>query len=846
MLPDHLRGATQQQAISALSRAAMFATTLQELARTACESVSAGLQIIGSELWMEQGGPGLLELIQSCQHAPDRSASGLRAEERDRLLAVMYGQEPWCGIVPCPDGSNRQVMCVMQPMRTHPHTKGVLAAYADASSQPDQDVLFFLGTICYIFSEGAERLNREQMLRQRYEFERNLTEIALRFINLHLSDLDGEIHRVLKMLCDYAGADRAFIYLRDTQEDVYFCTHEHCQPGVSSRREEFYRVEVKGLEWYWNHLRKERHFTATQSSLPETAIGERAILEAAGIKSICTVHMKREAELIGSLSLSCLTHEPEWTSDVISIMELAAEIIVNALDRKTREDSLRESESRNRALLESMPDLFFLMTADTTIVDYRAPDSGILYARPEEFLYRRMADVLPEEVSGVILTAVRDLQKTRRMQVVEYALPLPRGLKHFEARLSLASSNRIVVVVRDITDRKRQEDERRQMEMRVLHAQKLESLGVLAGGIAHDFNNLLMGILGNTSLALKSMPETARETLFVRQIETAALRAADLTKQLLAYSGKGRFVVEAVDLNFVVTEMSQLLETAVSKKARLQLNLHAELPGVEADATQIRQVVMNLITNASDAIGDKNGLVTVTTGVMQSDQNYLRTVFSDVELEAGRYVFLEVSDNGCGMDAETIKRVFEPFYSTKSTGRGLGLSAVQGIVRSHKGGIKVYSEPGKGTTFKIILPASDQTPISMPERPISEVPWRGEGLVLVADDEENIRAVVRMMLEEMGFQVICATDGREAVRIYELRHPEIRLVLLDMTMPEMNGEETFWRLRQINPGVRVILSSGYNEQDATSRFAGKGLAGFLQKPYQLHQLEERIRQVLRG
>lgn len=391
-------------------------------------------------------------------------------------------------------------------------------------------------------------------------------------------------------------------------------------------------------------------------------------------------------------------------------------------------------------------------------------------------------------------------------------------------------------------ERRNAENDRIDLERQILQTQKLESLGVLAGGIAHDFNNILMAILGHADLALDDLPPLSPARDSIGEIEKAARRAADLCRQMLAYSGRGRFVIERIDLSDLVDEMVHLLRTSITKKALLNLNIEKNLPPLMADATQMRQVLMNLVINASEAIGDRSGVITISTGAMDCTSDYLTETYLDENLAPGLYVWLEVSDTGCGMDRETQSRIFEPFFTTKFTGRGLGMAAVLGIVRGHKGALKVYSEPNKGTTFKVLFPVGEEAVLVTREPgEVDQAEWRGEGLLLLADDEETIRALGKRMLERLGFTVITAADGREAVEIYRERGDEIRAVLLDLTMPHMDGEEAFRALRQIDPGVRVVLSSGYTEHDIVSRFAGKGLAGFMPKPYTMQGLRERLR-----
>jgi PAS domain S-box-containing protein len=458
-----------------------------------------------------------------------------------------------------------------------------------------------------------------------------------------------------------------------------------------------------------------------------------------------------------------------------------------------------------------------------------------LYSESEE--YDRVARVLSvdEARDGIAFTETRWVRKSgSKVEVLLRTAPLLAG--DLSAGVTFTAS--------DISERKRAEAERQGLEARMQQTQKLESLGVLAGGIAHDFNNILMAILGHADLADNRLSPVspARENL--QEIERAARRAADLCRQMLAYSGKGRFVIRHFDINEVITEMEDMLRVSIAKEASLRLRLAKGLPSVDADVAQLRQVVMNLIINASEAIGDAGGVITVCTSTMNCDRLYLVGTFVDEHLPEGRYVCLEVGDDGVGMDELTRQRIFEPFYTTKFTGRGLGLSAVLGIVRGHKGAIKVYSESGKGTTIKVLFPASSDPAQPLEGDPPHEGEWRGNGTVLIADDEETVRKVSGQMLAHLGFRSILAADGQQALSSFLVHRDSLVCVIVDLTMPAMDGEETFREIHRIDPRIPVILSSGYNEQEAVQRFVGKGLAGFLQKPYQLSQLRRKLREVL--
>jgi PAS domain S-box-containing protein len=399
-------------------------------------------------------------------------------------------------------------------------------------------------------------------------------------------------------------------------------------------------------------------------------------------------------------------------------------------------------------------------------------------------------------------------------------------------------------IIRDISRQKQAEVDRMETERRMLQAQKLESLGVLAGGIAHDFNNLLTAMLGNASLARLELPDNSPTHHSLQQIEKAAVRAAELCKEMLAYSGRSQFMAARLDLSALVEDTTQLLQVSISKKCVLKLELHRPLPAILADPIQIRQIVMNLVINASDAIGERSGLIRVCTGLTRVDRQYLDETYLSPDLAPGDYVYLEINDNGCGMPPAVKARIFEPFFTTKFTGHGLGLAAVLGIVRTHRGTIKVYSEAGRGSTFKLLFPALEEnTPgPSPPADPAST--WRGTGLALVVDDEETVRAVAARTLESLGFTPLTAADGCEGVRIFREHAAAVRVVLLDLTMPHMDGEETFRELCRIDARVPVVLMSGFTEKDTIDRFAGKELAGFIQKPFDRKRLQAKLHAVL--
>ena len=573
-----------------------------------------------------------------------------------------------------------------------------------------------------------------------------------------------------------------------------------------------------------------------QEGLEKTTLGS-STTEAIEVEVTCKDGSKRIMEIFGA----------PMGNQILAVFH-------DLTERKRGEEALRESEKKYRSLyqefrgiLDAIPDGVSLISPDMKIVwTNDTPGISFMDKRPSEtigeFCYQarhgrsarcEKCIVYDCFVSGKPTSGESVTPEERIFEI--HAVPLYGDEGGVKA---------VIEVARDITARKRAEEEQAKLKEQMQEVQKLESLGVLAGGIAHDFNNLLMAILGNADLALLALSPASPARPNVEEITRASMRAADLCRQMLAYSGKGRFVVERYDLSEIVREMAQILEVSVSKKASLRYSFAADLPAVEIDATQMRQVIMNLITNASEALGDKSGLIFVSTGVMDCDRGYLAESYLDDKLPEGKYVYLEVTDTGVGMDEETRRRIFDPFFTTKFTGRGLGLAAVLGIVRGHHGAIKVYSEVGRGTTFKVLLPAKQWAPGEQGSREAQTVqPLPGGGTILLVDDDPEVRDVGTQMLERLGFQILTAAHGPEGLKVFQECGDKIDCVILDLTMPEMGGEEVLRELRRLRPDVRVILSSGYNEQEVTQRFAGKGLAGFIQKPYRLANLHEILNQV---
>jgi len=395
----------------------------------------------------------------------------------------------------------------------------------------------------------------------------------------------------------------------------------------------------------------------------------------------------------------------------------------------------------------------------------------------------------------------------------------------------------------DLTERAQAERERHDLERKLLDMQKLESLGVLAGGIAHDFNNLLTAILGNAQLAKLQMLRSSPVHQHLMEIERTSLQAADLCKQMLAYSGQGKVETRLLDLNRMIRDMSQLLRISVAKKVSLSFDLAHTLPLIQGDASQIRQVLVNLIINASEAITDKEGSIWVSTGVVHGAKHLFEGITVTGRPRERDYVFVSIADTGCGMDEETRARIFDPFFTTKFTGRGLGLAAVLGIMRSHDGTLELTTSVGEGTTFTLLFPKAEIMDHSFREEEPTAVPcWSGEGLAMVVDDEESVRTLMARMLESFQFRVLEAVDGRDAVEKFTASPGEVSVILLDVTMPVMSGLEAFDHIRAIRPDVPVLFMSGYmSDGELRNR---DGATDFIQKPFKLDEFQAKLRILL--
>ncbi|MBI2425727.1 MAG: response regulator [Candidatus Hydrogenedentes bacterium] len=540
------------------------------------------------------------------------------------------------------------------------------------------------------------------------------------------------------------------------------------------------------------------------------------------------------------------------------LVNLIASLHEEIHERECASAALGESEQKYRLLAENVKDVVYLLDLDLqveycshSILDLAGYTAEELLALPLQTLFTQETfRAIQETYTQEMALEARGEGAGEGQRLIEFELICKSGVpKWIESGVVLlrdasGKPRKILGVSRDITDRKNAEAEHALIQIQMQEMQKLESLGLLAGGIAHDFNNLLMGIVGNADLALERTRGDEEQQACLEEIVASSQRASELCGQLLAYSGRGKFLVQAVDLSVLLQEMVSLLSLSVGKGVSLIYDFEAHLPPVEADVTRLRQAIMNLIINASDAIGPATGTIRLVTRMALLDDPLRCRINGGDTMPGGAYVCLQVHDTGCGMEEESRSRIFDPFYTTKQTGHGLGLAALLGFVRSHGGGIQVESQKGTGTVMSLWLPPSDKPVDSLQSVPQAADASAITGLILLVDDEEPILRLASKALSRRGFEVLTASSGSEAISIYATEHSRIHAVLLDMTMPEMTGLETFHLLREINPNIRAILSSGHAASGSPASATGKGLVGFLQKPYRIEDLVNMVRQAV--
>ena len=516
--------------------------------------------------------------------------------------------------------------------------------------------------------------------------------------------------------------------------------------------------------------------------------------------------------------------------------------------RKAADDALRESEEQSRTILESIEEGCFETDIDGNLTFFSNPFLKILGYSRNELLGMNTGKYTSPDTAEKMTRITERLKETGKPEnVTDYDVIRKDGRNvSLELSVSLLEDQDGLPmgyrgVLRDVSERKKTEEEKHKLETQLQQAQKMESIGTLAGGIAHDFNNILMGIQGNASLMLLKIESEHPNYEKIKNIERYVQNGTELTKQLLGFARRGKYLIKATDLNEIIHKSSSLF-ARTKKEIRVHTDLYENLWTAEVDRGQIEQVLLNLYVNAWQAMSNGGDLYLKTKNVILN-----RSYAKPYKVKPGRYVKISVSDTGVGIDKETQERIFEPFFTTKEMGRGtgLGLASVYGIIKSHGGYINVYSEKERGTIFTIYLPASEKGVLTE-EKGAPAALIKGTGMILLIDDEKMILDVGLELLEELGYTVLSAMSGQEAIDAYQKNQDNIDLVIMDMIMPGMGGGETFDRLKEINPEVKVLLSSGYSINGQATKILRRGCDGFIQKPFNMNQLAKKVQKILAG
>ncbi len=684
---------------------------------------------------------------------------------------------------------------------------------------------------------------RESEERLAYDLEAMTRLQKLGALSARERDMGPVLREVVDAAIAISGADMGTIQIWDPQSSKLRIASQHGFPKwwldfwneVPEGRGSCGTALERGARVIVENVEQSPIFAGTPALEIQLKAGVRAIQS--------TPLIGRSGKLLGMFS----THyrQPQRPHNhALQLLDLLARHAAEIIEQALAEQALRDSEERLRLAQEAAGIGAFEWNVQTGVNTW-TPKLEQMYGLPLGSFGRTQPaweNLVHPEDRALAVERVNQAFESGAPVEGEWRVIWPDGSVHWlTGRFQVFKNDdgaplRLVGVNIDITERKKAEE-------RLLHAQKLESLGLLAGGVAHDFNNLLVGVIGNASLAREMLPPGHAANELMETVVKTGEQAAHLTRQMLAYSGKGKFLSEPLNISKLVGGIIELVRPSIPKKVALNLDLGENLPSIEADRGQIQQILMNLAINAGEAIGSHDGQITVRTGTQVVNDEYLRQHAEAADLRPGEYVTLEVRDTGSGMDEATKSRIFDPFFSTKFTGRGLGLAAVAGIVRSHKGAIVVTTAPGKGTTFAVLFPPASQPAERSPQRAASAV-LQGSGVVLIVDDEQLVRDMAKTALEYHGYTVLAADGGMAAIDISKRYPGKIDLAVLDLNMPGMSGEETLSELRKIRPEVKVFISSGYSESEAMAKFRGQRLVGFIQKPYTSVSLAETVTRAL--
>jgi len=714
-----------------------------------------------------------------------------------------------------------------------------------------------LGTLV-VFHDITERRRVREQLSRLVELQRLVTKASADFISVPFGQTDRAIQRTLATIGGFFSADRAYVFL--FRDDCAFSdnTHEWCAESIEPEIDNLQGLPSAELRWWIDNLTGGKCINIPLvGSMPPEAAREKVILEAQGVQSLVVVPLMAEGRLMGYLGFDAVREPRIWTGIEQDALLLLGSIMINAIMRERAEQALYQSESLARTVIDNShigisvraPTGQLLlynqawrnlweMTDERLEADLR-PRERLSFDERDDYLSRYQQDVRSVFTKGgsFFIPEMRTKGVNTESGVRRTISQHFNGITDAEGRVE-----RVVVLTTDISELKKAEKERENLQDQLNQSQKMESVGRLAGGVAHDFNNMLGAILGHAELALERVEKNNPLAADLEEIRSAAERSADLTRQLLAFARKQTVSPRVLDLNETVEGMLKIIRRLIGEDIELTWVPGANLGPVKMDPSQIDQILTNLCINARDAIGD-TGKVSIETDVAILEEDFCETHPGSLP---GEYVMLAVSDNGCGMDSEVMQYIFEPFFTTKDVGRGtgLGLATVYGIVKQNNGFIHVYSEPGQGTTLKVYLPTREMEGIYIPRSPGPKTGAAGSETILLVEDEPAILNVTRIMLERKGYSVLFASTPDEAIGIAAEHKGRIDLLLTDVVMPGMNGGDLARHIINVHPGIRCLFMSGYTANVIAHRGVLNEGVNFIQKPFSGMELAGFVRDAL--
>jgi len=698
-----------------------------------------------------------------------------------------------------------------------------------------------------IVTDITERKRAEEELQYRLKFQRLITTVSSQFINLYPAQIDDEIDHTLKQIGEFANADRSYVFQFSDGHKFVSCTHEWCASGIKPTIECIQNTAVEIFPWSMEKfLRGEMLIIPSVRDLPAEAIQEKQEFERQGIQSVLCVPMIVGGKAIGFIGLDSVRDEKMWAEDTSSLLKIVGHVFGNALENKTTRQALQESEERLRTVFETFPDpVTIIRLEDGRCVDVNSAFTRVTGWTPEEVIGKTAADldIWHDPREREKLTA--GIARQGKVENLEARFRLKDG-SIITALMSavlirLQDRPHILTITRDISDLKSAQEEREQLKTQLIQAQKMEAIGTLAGGIAHDFNNILGAIIGYAEMALYDTQKDSMEHYNIDQVLKAGHRAKDLVKQILAFSRKSEQDKRIISLTPIVEEALKLLRASLPTTIEIRQNIDPNLDAVFADPTQMHQVLMNLCTNAAHAMRDTGGILQVR---LQNENLPVQKAAQYSELKPGLCVKLSISDTGHGMDSTTMERIFDPYFTTKEQdkGTGLGLSVVHGIIKGHGGAIRVQSTPGKGTRFDIFFPVMGKQMESETEE-LKALPTGNESILLI-DDEETLIDLGNSMLDKLGYRVETRTNPVEALETFRAAPQKFDLVISDMTMPGMTGDNLAAELMKIRLDIPVIICTGYSEKIDERRAKDLGIKGLIMKPFTIRGRSKTLRAVL--